>query len=167
MKINILHITIILILVLILFSFKPSDLSLELNDTNIITINLGLIRTKYNFVNIFFTNLIVGLFLSVAGFFTGGILTLIVIVWNALLFWLIYSIATYHHNQVCAILYLLKHSPLEIYALALFSIIGFRGFKFYKNLIISQKFDRETFPNVKEMILPTILLLFASLIEVF
>lgn len=166
MKVNKLHITIILILVLILYCFKPLDLSLITNNTNSIASNLGIIHTKYDFINIFVTNLTVGLVLSIAGFFTGGLLTLFIIIWNIVLFWLLYSIAISNHNDINAIIYLLKHAPIEIYALALFSIIGFRGFKFYKKLIKLQQFDSNLLPNVKEIILPAILLIFASLIEV-
>lgn len=161
-----LHYIIILILVLTLYSFKPSDLRLISSKDNNITNNLGIIHTKYDFVNIFITNSVVGLVLSIAGFFTGGILTLLIIVWNILLFWLLYSIALSNNNNISTILYLLKDAPLEIYALALFSIIGFRGFKFYRKLIKLQVFDNELLPNIKELTLPIILIFLASLIEV-
>lgn len=166
MKGHKLHYIIILILVLTLYCFKPSDLSLISNKDNNITNNFGIIHTKYDFINIFVTNSVVGLVLSIAGFFTGGILTLLIIVWNILLVWILYWIALSNNNNISTILYLLKHAPLEIYALAMFSIIGFRGFKFYRKLVKLQLFDIELLPNIKELILPIILLLLASLIEV-
>ncbi len=165
MRINKLHLSIVLILVMLLYNFKPLNTDIISNDANNI-LSLGIINTKYDFLNIFITNTIVSLLLSIAGFFTGGILTLLIIIWNVLLLYLLYSYAFLSTNDINAILYLSKHAPLEIYALTLFSIIGFRGFKFYIKLIKLHQFDKKLIPNIKELVLPIILLLLASFIEV-
>ncbi len=166
MKVHKLPLVIIFIITLILFSYKPSDINLLLNITNNTTNNLGIIHTKYDFINIFISNLVVGLVLSIIGFFTGGLITFFIIVWNLLLIWILYSNAIYNHNSLSLILYLSKHVPLEIYAFTLFSIVGFRGFGFYKQLIVYKNFDIKLFPNIYEIIFPSILLFFSSSIEV-
>ena len=160
------HLAITFLLVLILSSFKPLHNSLQYENSNNLTNSLQIIHTKYNFLNIFITNFISGLILSLLGFLTGGILTLIIILWNLLLLWFIYSSALSSHQDIDLILYLSKHLPIEIYAFILFSIIGFRGFRFYKKLIIFQQFDRTLFPCLKELFLPVFLLIIASFIEV-
>lgn len=167
MKVNKIHLAIIFVLVLMLFSFKPLDLNPTFSNANNFTSSLEIIHTKYSFINIFLSNLIVGLILSVVGFFTGDLMTLLTILWNLLIVWIIYSNAFSGNNNIQAILYFSKHAPLEIYSFALFSIIGFSGFKFYRKLIVYQEFDVKLFPNVKEIIIPIILLLIASLIEVY
>ncbi len=115
MRINKLHLSIVLILVMLLYNFKPLNTDIISNDANNI-LSLGIINTKYDFLNIFITNTIVSLLLSIAGFFTGGILTLLIIIWNVLLLYLLYSYAFLSTNDINAILYLSKHAPLEIYA---------------------------------------------------
>ncbi len=75
MRINKLHLSIVLILVMLLYNFKPLNTDIISNDANNI-LSLGIINTKYDFLNIFITNTIVSLLLSIAGFFTGGILSI-------------------------------------------------------------------------------------------
>jgi len=165
MKYSKYFLAIILLLVLILYRFKPLHINLQDQNSNNITFNLQILHSKYNSINIFVSNIVVGFLLSIVGFFTGGLLTLLILLWNFLLLWLIYSFAI-SNNNFDLILYFSKHLPLEIYAFASFSIIGFRGFTFYKNLIIFQKFDLKLIPNIKEMILPILLLLLSSIVEV-
>ena len=127
---------------------------------------MQILHSQYNFVNIFVTNLFVGIVLSIIGFFTGGILTLLILIWNFFLLWLVYFPVFTTHRNINAILYFSKHLPIEIYAFVLFSLIGFRGFKFYTKLIISHQLDKKLLPNLKELLFPSILLLLSSLIEV-
>ncbi|MGY0426046.1 MAG: hypothetical protein ACWIPI_04345 [Polaribacter sp.] len=166
MKIYKYHLAIILLLVLILSSFKPLHINLEYQNSKNITSNLQILHTKYNYVNIFVTNLVVGFVLSIIGFLTGGMLTLLILLWNFLLLWLIYASVISNHYNIGIILYFSKHLPIEIYAFALFSIIGFRGAKFYKKLIVSNELDTKLFPSIKEILIPSLLLFLSSLIEV-
>lgn len=163
---NKLILLIIFIITIILFSYKPSDINLVQKKPNYITNNLGIIHTKYDFINIFISNLVVGAVVSIIGFFTGGLVTFFIILWNVILIWILYSSAIYNHNSLNVILYLSKHVPLEIYAFTLFSIIGFRGFEFYKQLIFCKKINIQLFPNIYEITFSSILLFFSSLIEV-
>jgi hypothetical protein len=148
--------SIIVVLTLILYSFKPIQVNLQYQNSKTIISDLQIIQTKYNYINIFVTNFVVGLVLSIIGFFTGGMLTLLILIWNFLLLCLIYSsVISTNDISIDIILYYSKHLPLEIYAFALFSIVGFKGFKFYKKLIVSQHFDNKLLPNLKEILLPS------------
>ncbi|QTE22381.1 hypothetical protein [Polaribacter cellanae] len=166
MKVNKYHLAIVLLLILVLSSFKPSHINLESQSTKNITSNLQVLHTKYDYINIFLTNLMAGIVLSVVGFFTGGIITLLILLWNFILLWIIYASVVSSHQNINIILYYSKHLPIEIYAFALFSIIGFRGFNFYKKLIGSNELGIKLFPNIKELLIPTFLLFLSSLIEV-
>ena len=68
---------IILILVIILYNFKPLNINLNHPVSNTFYRNMQFLHSKFIFVKIFVTNLFVGLILSIVGFFTGGILTLL------------------------------------------------------------------------------------------
>lgn len=161
-----LQLVIILILVIILYNFKPLNINLNHPVSNTFYRNMQFLHSKFIFVNIFVTNLFVGLILSIIGFFTGGILTLLILIWNFFLLWLVYFPVFTTNRNISIILYFSKHLPIEIYAFVLFSLIGFRGFKFYTKLIISHELDKELLPNLKELLFPSILLFFSSLIEV-
>ena len=64
------------------------------------------------------------------------------------------------------IFYYLKHAPLEIFALTLFSVIGFKGFFFYKKIFLKEDNLNIVIPKPKDFLVPTILLFIASFIEI-
>ena len=125
----------------------------------------SVIYEDYSAIDIFFNNIRVGLLISVAGFVSGGILTVLVLYWNGFLladiFFSALSVIPTH-----AMFYCLKHAPLEIFAFTLFSIIGFRGFYFYKKILRKEDNVNAMVPKPIEFLVPTFLLLIASFIEV-
>lgn len=122
------------------------------------------IDSDLNFFDIFINNLIVGLILSVFGFLSGGLITIVVLFWNGYILSIIYGFATQLLNYQ-EILYYSKHIPLEFLAFILLSSIGFKGFLFYKKTYTQKKPDLERIPKLKEFILPITLLFIASIIE--
>ena len=114
---------------------------------------------------IFKNNMKVGIQLSVLGFLSGGILTLISLFWNGFILGNILYMAT-EILSTEEIIYYLKHAPTEIFALLLFSVIGLKGFYFYKNIYYKKNISKLLFPKITDFILPTLLLFISSIIEV-
>ncbi|WP_452602997.1 stage II sporulation protein M [Pontimicrobium sp. MEBiC06410] len=144
------------------------------NDTALDCINDKFAKVDYSkiqavsfdidFVNIFINNLIVALFLSILGFFSGGVLTTAILFWNGFLFAAVFILGFYGLS-IDTLLYVCKHAPIELYALFLFSEFGLKGASFYKKVLIQKAIDFKLFPNIKTLLLPTLLLLIASIIE--
>jgi uncharacterized membrane protein SpoIIM required for sporulation len=88
---------------------------------------MKVIDTGFNFLDIFLNNLIVGLILSIFGFLSGGLITIIVLFWNGYILSIIFNLAL-NLLETIEILYYSKHIPIEIIGLILLSSIGFRGF---------------------------------------
>ena len=107
---------------------------------------------------IFMNNMKVGIQLSVLGFLSGGI-------WNGFILGNILYMAT-EILSTEEIIYYLKHAPTEIFALLLFSVIGLKGFYFYKNIYYKKNISKLLFPKITDFILPTLLLFISSIIEV-
>jgi uncharacterized membrane protein SpoIIM required for sporulation len=121
--------------------------------------NTGLIA-----LDIFLNNIIVGLLLSIFGFFSGGLLSILILFWNGYLIGSIY-IESWANLSLNQIFYYSKHIPLELFAFVLFANFGLKGFVFYKKLF-KYKIDIGLIPSYRCLILPTILLLIASIIEI-
>ncbi len=120
---------------------------------------------NFEFFGIFIFNLIVGFLLSFIGYFTGGFLTLLILFWNGFLIAMILNLAVYKLS-IGTILYVSKHMPLEIYAFLLFAEFGLRGRFFIKKILIDNEVDFSLVPKTKKLLYPTILLVFASFLEV-
>ena len=123
------------------------------------------INTGITFIDIFLNNLIVGIMLSYMGFFTGGVLTAILLIFNGFFVSTIYGYGI-HFMPFVDILYYSKHVPIELIALFLFSKIGFSGYGFMKNILSGKEMDMDLLPRVRELMIPSLLLFFASIIEV-
>ena len=123
------------------------------------------INTGITFIDIFLNNLIVGIMLSYMGFFTGGVLTAILLIFNGFFVSTIYGYGI-HFMPFMDILYYSKHVPIELIALFLFSKIGFSGYGFMKNILSGKEMDMDLLPRVRELMIPSLLLFFASIIEV-
>jgi len=123
------------------------------------------INTGITFIDIFLNNLIVGIMLSYMGFFTGGVLTAILLIFNGFFVSTIYGYGI-HFMPFIDILYYSKHVPIELIALFLFSKIGFSGYGFMKNILSGKEMDMDLLPRVRELMIPSLLLFFASIIEV-
>ena len=126
---------------------------------------LSMLNTGFSFVDIFLNNLFVAFLLSVFGFITGGLLSSIILFWNGYLLGIIYSVAFYA-LPLSTVIYNSKHIPTELYALIAFSTIGFQGFYFCRDLIVHGKISKQYIPNIRKLLLPTILLFISSILEV-
>jgi uncharacterized membrane protein SpoIIM required for sporulation len=125
---------------------------------------MKVIDTGFNFLDIFLNNLIVGLILSIFGFLSGGLITIIVLFWNGYILSIIFNLAL-NLLETIEILYYSKHIPIEIIGLILLSSIGFKGFLFYKEVFFQKKINLKIIPKSNEFILPVSLLFIASIIE--
>jgi len=118
------------------------------------------------FRKIFLKNIIVALLLSIGGYFSGGLLTIAVLLVNG--FFLGSYFTSYHYCNISLIefsYYFVFHGILEFYSFFLFSNIGYNGYKFYRDIFLENKFkiNIELFSFIK----PVIILLIAALIECF
>jgi uncharacterized membrane protein SpoIIM required for sporulation len=127
--------------------------------------DLKSISTGITFIDIFLNNLIVGLMLSYLGFFTGGVLTAVLLILNGFFVSTIYGYGL-NFMPFEDILYYSKHVPIEPIALFLFSKIGFSGYGFMKNILSGKEMDMDLLPRVRELMIPSLLLFLASIIEV-
>jgi len=117
------------------------------------------------FLDIFLNNLLVGLMLSVFGFITGGMLSVVILFWNGYLLGIIYS-AVFSIVPWSDIVYNSKHIPTELYALIIFATLGFQGFHFCKALLVERKICKQHIPKMKKTIFPIILLFVSAILEV-
>ena len=120
---------------------------------------------NYEFIGIFINNIVVGILLSIVGYFTGGFLTLIILIWNGFLVAIVYNMAIYH-LPLNTILYASKHAPIEIYAFLIFSDFGLEGRFFIKKIFKNNEIDFTLIPKYKNLVFPIILLLIASILEI-
>ena len=123
------------------------------------------IKTGIDFLDIFLNNLFVALMLSLLGFFTGGLLTTLVLFWNGYILAIVYHIA-FEVLSIETMLYYSKHIPLEFFAFILFAKTGFKGFYFIRDIIIKKKINFQMLPKLQKLLIPTGILLVAAIIEV-
>lgn len=120
---------------------------------------------NYKFLVIFTRNIIVGLLLSILGYFTGGFFTIIILIWNGFLVAMVYNLAIYR-LPLDVIIYSSKHAPIEIYAFLLFSQFGLDGRFFINKILRKNEIDFSLIPKFKNLIFPTALLFIASILEI-
>lgn len=118
----------------------------------------------YEFIGIFLHNIVVGILLSIVGYFTGGFLTSIVLIWNGFLVALVYSIGI-PQFPLASILYASKHTPIEIYAFLIFADFGLHGRFFIKKIIKKNEIDFTLILNYRKLLFPTVLLIVAAFLE--
>jgi len=165
-KTNLLALLFFSIGILLYISIYDSSTNIEFKEEFAINPeDLKSISTGITFIDIFLNNLIVGLMLSYLGFFTGGVLTAILLIFNGFLVSTIYGYGM-HFMPFEEILYYSKHIPIELIALFLFSKIGFSGYGFMKNILSGKEMDMDLLPRVRELMIPSLLLFLASTIEV-
>jgi len=165
-KTNLLALLFFSIGILLYISIYDSSTNIEFKEEFAINPeDLKSISTGITFIDIFLNNLIVGIMLSYMGFFTGGVLTAILLIFNGFFVSTIYGYGI-HFMPFVDILYYSKHVPIELIALFLFSKIGFSGYGFMKNILSGKEMDMDLLPRVRELMIPSLLLFFASIIEV-
>lgn len=158
--------SIIIILAGFFYYSEPqiNENSLKQNKYEITYDDMKVINTGFDFLDIFLNNLIVGLILSVFGFLSGGLITIIVFFWNGYILGIIYNMA-FKILETQEILYYSKHILPEIIALILLSSIGYKGFFFYEEAFFQKKINLNKIPKIKEFVFPVFLLFIASIIE--
>lgn len=135
--------------------------------------NLKYLNTEANnysffkvFSNIFITNCFVGLLLSIFGYFTASIITIIVIFGNSvILSFYLKAIYFLDANIWFKIKLFVVHGPIEILAFYYLAMIGFKGIIFYKSLYQYNNFSMKISITKEEFYIPIILLLIAALAE--
>lgn len=118
------------------------------------------------FRKIFLKNIIVAFLLSIGGYFSGGILTIAVLFING--FFLGTYFTSYHYCNISLLefsYYFIFHGILEFYSFFLFSQIGYKGYEFYNEIFLKNKFRIKI--ELNPFIKPTIILVVAALIECF
>ena len=118
------------------------------------------------FVKIIFKNLIVALLLSIGGYFSSGILTIVVLITNG--FYLGSYFISYHYSNISLLefaYYFIFHGIIEFYAFFMFCKIGYRGFNFYYNMIKKDLFKIDI--KFSDFVTPIFILTIAALIETF
>ncbi|MBY0432987.1 MAG: stage II sporulation protein M [Cyclobacteriaceae bacterium] len=118
---------------------------------------------------VFFQNLKVALMLSVFGFFSGGLLTTAVLVWNGYTMGMLIKISKIQYLNTSEMIYyqILPHALPELLSFSLFACIGLRGFTFISKLLIQSEVDNSLIPKLSEGIVPIIFLLIAGWLEAF
>ncbi|WP_044401284.1 stage II sporulation protein M [Lacinutrix sp. Hel_I_90] len=145
-------------------SIMTLELTSENSNTNISFFDKMAFFKGYEVFGIFIYNLGVAFLLSFVGYFTGGLLTLIILLWNGFLIAIVYNMAIYK-LPVDTILYASKHAPIEIFAFLIFADFGLKGRFFIKRILNKNEIDFTLIPNFKNLIYPTILLILASILE--
>ncbi|MDC9722640.1 MAG: stage II sporulation protein M [Urechidicola sp.] len=116
------------------------------------------------FIKIFINNLIVGLLLAIGGYFTSGVLTVLTLLWNGLILGTLFTL--FHNLNISLELFtsmFIIHGIPEFYGLILFSSIGYKGYNFYTIFFKTGRLEINL--KVKEFKYPTLLLIFAAIIE--
>lgn len=120
----------------------------------------------FDTLKLFFNNLLVGFFLAYVGYFTFGLFSIFVSLWNGIMLGSI--IFDFLKIFTLNDLFLgMLHAPLEILALSIFAGIGLRNFWIIDDLIKNQKLKLKNIPGLKELFVPTLLLTVSSIIEVY
>ncbi|MBO5406063.1 MAG: stage II sporulation protein M [Bacteroidales bacterium] len=110
------------------------------------------------------TNFSIIAFVSILGYITCGVLSICIIFYNGIR---IGETLNTNSDSVWNVLkFLIGHGIFEILALVLFTGIGLKGYRLYQDLY-RNSFSKGTLPHVNLFIIPTMLLLFAGIIEAF
>lgn len=121
-------------------------------------------RTIMLFSKIFLTNTVVALLLSIGGYFSGGLLSVIISLWNGVKLGMIVGQALFHLSLISLLLAFI-HGPFEIVALCWFGGIGMLGFWNVKRIWNNKKPVLISFPGYKKFVPPLVLLFGSAIIE--
>lgn len=124
-------------------------------------------RALNYYIKISFNNLCIGIMLSFIGFFTGGVLTCAILIYNGFNITLLVNqctaIGLSNSEIVDTMIY---HGIIEIFALVWLGSIGLGGYFFMRDI-----YKKNIIPNIKlyisfkESIIPFCLIAFAAIIE--
>lgn len=120
--------------------------------------------TNVLFIDIFFNNLFLCLMLSIIGYLSGGLLTIILLFWNGYILGIPIKAASLTLSLSDILLYSI-HIPLELFSLFAFATFGLKGFYFYKNILSKQGIKLPSAKDFKILILASCTLFIAAIIE--
>lgn len=122
---------------------------------------------NFNFHVLFYllvNNFTVAILLSLGGYFTGGVLSALVLFWNGV------CLGCYLSTYSCTGLsmfefskYFIFHGIPEFFSFILFATIGFSGIKLYKDLLRNQEVKVQL--DYRNFIVPSAILAIAALVE--
>lgn len=116
------------------------------------------------------TNSIVGLLCCYLGYISGGFITIIILLYNGYLFGMSFfpflKLADADFGQPLLLIKLFGHVPFEIISFSLFGALGLGGFEWLLKLYANQEIELD-FPGSGTLILPFLLLVFATTIEAY
>lgn len=127
--------------------------------------DLKSLDTGFLFLDIFLNNLLVGIVLAILGYFSGGLLSLVVLFWNGYLLGMIYKMGL-ETLPIIEVLFYSKHLLFEIPALILFANFGLKGFDFFQKIVVDKEINIIPLSEFKKLIVPVILICFGSILEV-
>lgn len=145
------------------YFFTPINYDIILD----IDLSGNLIDFDFNFnifKKIFLNNILVGLIISIGGYFSYGILSYFVLFWNGLSLGCLFTV--YHNLSISLAEFssmFIFHGLSEFYALFLFGIIGLKGVHFYKHFFNVNEININL--NFKEFLLPVSLILISAIVE--
>ena|SRR5690606_12404635 len=156
---------IIIIGVYIGYTINKEPLNIDLSHKNTFSIqNISFSFSTMSFI--FLRNMFVGILLSIGGYLTMGILTIIILFANGYFLGIYFSY--FKHSSISILefsYYFIFHGFIEMYALILFSRFGYDSL--YRKNILDTNIIRQLVLNSQSLILPTTLLFIASIIETF
>lgn len=100
------------------------------------------------------------------GFFTGGILTALILTYNAVLMTVLFQEALLSMPWQRALLKTAFHGLLELYVFLVAANMSYRGFSFYRRAMQTETFDTTRIPGWKTPLMLTIMLGVAAVLEV-
>ncbi len=113
---------------------------------------------------IFKNNIFIGILLSLGGFYSFGLLTVGLLMWNGMLFGTLLKLALFINFPTSEILKtILIHGPLEIFAVCCFSSQGLAGMDRLRNS--NRKSEQR--PTASTLLLPVSILFAAAVLESF
>lgn len=114
-------------------------------------------------LKIFINNLLVSFFISLGGYLTCGILSIVIIFWNGFLIGcLIDTIPASSENPFSLFVY---HGVFEFFAFCFSGIVGMYGIDFYRNIFSNNCLEFNM--NVRYQCISVVLLFIASIVETF
>jgi|GEM_PF-6235182 len=120
--------------------------------------------SEHAFVHILVTNVIVLTLLLYGGFFTGGLLSALILFWNGFLISIAFMQISAYMTARDLLYAFALHGSIEVPALIIAANKSFRGIKFYRELW-DENFRMDLIPSWKEYALLVSLLVIAALIE--
>jgi uncharacterized membrane protein SpoIIM required for sporulation len=128
-------------------------------------ISLYKVFTNNVFFQIIISNLSVLFVIIYGGFFTGGLITIIILIWNTFITYLSVIQGGYKYSIHELFLNFMYHGIFELASYLVAANISYRGFSFYRGILIHDKMNFKLLPTRNEVFFLIALLLIAAIIE--